>query len=225
MPQGRVSHADVIIAITMTESRDAELHHLIGGALCLDFANTLYGHAVTIHEYLFDYRDLVLWTRHVGSLSPERADALFVAWKRYPKKTATVFHQAIQLREILYRIFSSLSQNESPSEKDISFLDSAWLESQTHSRLVRTESGFTLGWKHGDAIDSMLWPIAVSAVDLLTSQDLKRVKQCGRCDWLFLDQSRNLSRQWCSMSACGNRIKMARRYQREKGRDQPHIRS
>ena len=62
----------------------------------------------------------------------------------------------------------------------------------------------------------MLWQIARSAVELLTSDEVRRVKQCDRCDWLFLDRSRNQKRRWCSMSACGNRVKMSRRYARTK---------
>jgi predicted RNA-binding Zn ribbon-like protein len=52
--------------------------------------------------------------------------------------------------------------------------------------------------------------------DLLTSGDLDRVGQCAddRCGWLFLDVSRNGSRRWCSMEACGNRAKARRHYRR-----------
>jgi predicted RNA-binding Zn ribbon-like protein len=200
----------------MTETRDAEIHHLIGGDLCLDFANTLYGHAEAIHEYLFDYRDLVLWSRHVGILDADRAETLLSKWKQAPVESEAVFRQAIQIREEIYRVFASLAHDEPPLENDLFELHRTWLENQAHSRLIQTESGFELGWEEGDTLDAMLWPITRSAVELLTSDDLKRVKQCGRCDWLFLDRSRNQSRRWCSMDACGNRVKMARRYEREK---------
>ena len=200
----------------MTETRDAEIHHLIGGDLCLDFANTLYGHAEVIHEYLFDYRDLVLWSRHVGILDSDRAETLLSKWEQAPVESEAVFRQAIQIRETIYRVFAGIAHDESPQSDDIVQLHQAWLENESHSRLLQTESGFMMGWEEGDAVDSMLWPITRSAVELLTSDDLKRVKQCGRCDWLFLDRSRNQSRRWCSMDACGNRVKMARRYTREK---------
>jgi predicted RNA-binding Zn ribbon-like protein len=202
----------------MTEARDAEIHHLIGGALCLDFANTLYGHTDVIHEYLFDYRDLVLWSRHVGILTPQKAGTLLTKWERVPAESEAVFHQAIQLREALFRIFASLAHDESPQEDDVKQLNGFWLESQSHSRLAQTETGFALEWEEGNAFDSLLWPVTRSAVELLTSEELKYVKQCGRCDWLFVDRSRNHKRRWCSMSACGNRVKMARRYAREKQR-------
>ena len=200
----------------MTEMRDAEIHHLIGGSLCLDFANTLYGHAESIHEYLFDYRDLVLWSRYAGILNPAETEELLSKGEQAPAESEAVFHRAIQLRETIYRIFASLAHDGFPQETDLDLLHQNWLESQAHSKLIRTVTGFVMGWEDRFAIDSMLWRISDSAVDLLTSVELGRVKQCDRCDWLFVDRSRNQARRWCSMSACGNRVKMARRYERAK---------
>ncbi len=139
----------------MTETRDAEIHHLIGGILCLDFANTLYGHTDVIHEYLFDYRDLVLWSRHVGILTPQKAGTLLSKWEQAPAESDAVLRRAIQLREALFRIFASLAHDETPQEDDISQLNQFWLESQAHSRLVQTETGFVLEWEEGDAFDSV----------------------------------------------------------------------
>ncbi len=205
-----------IIPPNMNETRDAENHHLIGGALCLDFANTLYGHTEAIHEYLFDYRDLVLWSRHVEILSLHQTETLLMKWEQVPSESKAVFFQAIELRESIYRIFASLAHASAPQGDDLARLHRAWMESQVHSKLIRTEDGFTMGWGDEDALDSMLWRIIGSAVKLLTSNELQRVKQCGGCDWLFYDNSRNRSRRWCSMDACGNRLKMARRYKRSK---------
>lgn len=200
----------------MTETRDAEIHHLIGGELCLDFANTLYGHTESVHEYLFDYRDLVLWSRHVGILSPQKAGSLLSKGEQAAAESEAVFHQAIQIRETIFHVFASLAHDESPRDDELVKLHQVWLENQFHSKLEQTETGFELGWEDGDALDVMFWPVTRSAIELLISDDLKCVKQCGRCDWLFLDKSRNQKRRWCSMSACGNRVKMARRYEREK---------
>lgn len=207
---------NVIIPGIMTEPREAETHHLIGGALCLDFANTLYGHTDAIHEYLYDYRDLVVWSRHVGILNQAEAGNLLSKWEQVPAEAEAVFRQAVHLRETIYRIFASLAQDGSPQETDLDQVHQAWLDSQAHTKLVRSENGFILGWEMTNAIDSMLWRITGSALELLTSDELTRVKQCGRCDWLFVDRSRNQKRRWCSMSACGNRVKMARRYERTK---------
>lgn len=200
----------------MTETRDAEVHHLIGGALCLDFANTLYGHTKSVHEYLFDYRDLVLWSRHAGVLSSQKAEILLSKGERTPVESEAVFCQAIELRETIFHVFASLAHEESPQGNNLNRLHQTWLENEVHATLVQAQIRFTLEWVDMDALDAMLWPITRSTMELLTSEELGRVKQCGRCDWLFLDGSRNQKRRWCSMSACGNRVKMARRYEREK---------
>lgn len=52
-----------------------------------------------------------------------------------------------------------------------------------------------------------------SAVVLQIQGKLGRVRLCGGedCRWAFFDESRNGSRQWCSMGVCGNRQK-ARTY-------------
>jgi predicted RNA-binding Zn ribbon-like protein len=49
-----------------------------------------------------------------------------------------------------------------------------------------------------------------AAVELLTAGRLDRVKGCGTCRFLFLDESRNRSRRWCSMEDCGTAEKIRR---------------
>jgi predicted RNA-binding Zn ribbon-like protein len=79
---------------------------------------------------------------------------------------------------------------------------------------------FTWQWAGSpQALDRMLWDVARSSIDLLTSDDLPRVGQCADergCGWLFLDMSRNHSRQWCNMGGCGNRAKARRHYSKVK---------
>lgn len=204
----------------VSELRDAQIHRLIAGALCLDFANTLNGRQhPDLHEYLNDYRDLTLWSRHAGILSQDQAKELLVMAERNPKRSLQVFEQAIELRERVFRIFSSLVIGGSPKPADLEGLHLTWLESLTHSHFVPVSAGYSLDWMDGYALDSPLWPIVDSAVKLLTSPDLERVRQCDGdgCDWLFVDASRNNQRRWCSMEQCGNRAKMRRRYARTKG--------
>ena len=52
--------------------------------------------------------------------------------------------------------------------------------------------------------------MAYAAWELLTSGPLGRVKRCQACPWLYLDQSKNGSRRWCSMDDCGKAVKMSR---------------
>src|SRR5512142_876084 len=92
---------------------DTRIQHLIGNALCLDFANTLYGHAgPPIHDYLYGYHDLVLWSHKVGILTVSDAEKLVRAAARRPNDALAVYHRAIALRESIYRIFAALAKGQ-----------------------------------------------------------------------------------------------------------------
>lgn len=58
--------------------------------------------------------------------------------------------------------------------------------------------------------------LTADAAGLLTSDAMAGVKKCAndRCDWIFLDQSKNGRRRWCRMEACGNREKVRRHRER-----------
>lgn len=71
------------------------------------------------------------------------------------------------------------------------------------------------GWR-GVAID-LLPPLT----QLVRDPDRLRRCQNPDCAWLFIDRSRNRSRQWCEMGVCGNRAKASRFRERTRGR--PHV--
>ena len=87
-----------------------------------------------------------------------------------------------------------------------------------HRKLTRTSGDYRWEWQSegGNLLDRILWPIAESAANLLTSQDRADIRECDApdCEWLFLDHSRNGSRRWCDMKSCGNRQKARRHYRR-----------
>lgn len=203
----------------MPERREAEIHHLIAGDLCLDFANTLNGHERPAgHEYLHDYRDLLLWARHAGILSAGEAREHLLVAEDQPIKAEAAFRKAILLRETLFRIFSALAFRKKPAGEDLELLNQTWVEGQLHARLIPSPIGFDLGWDDDPSLERVRRVIADSAIHLLTSGQVKRIHRCAGegCDWLFVDASRNHLRRWCSMEECGNRAKMRRRQQRKK---------
>ena len=69
-----------------------------------------------------------------------------------------------------------------------------------------------------EELESLIWPVAKSAADLLTSERLERVRECagGTCGWLFIDASKNHSRRWCDMRDCGNAAKAKRHYHKKR---------
>jgi predicted RNA-binding Zn ribbon-like protein len=194
---------------------------LSGGALCLDFANTVLkrNQPGSAEDELSNYARLVRFAKQTRLLSPTQADLLTKRTILLRPNVKRVLPAAVMLREAIYRIFSSLSAGNSVASKDMKLIEDFALEAWRHRRLVpTTKDGYRWLWKAEEAESpvQMLWPIALSAAELLTSDRLHLVRQCAAddCAWLFLDESRNRSRRWCDMTVCGNRQKARRHYQR-----------
>ncbi len=206
----------------MTErmERAADNLELVGGRLCLDFANTVSTRIEELrHEYLTTYAELVAWSQHVQILMGNEAQALLRSAARHPKLAADALDHAIALRETVYRVFSAVAEQREPETRDLAVLNSALHEALPRLEIVPSAGRFEWTWVvENDELDRILWPIVGSAAELLTSGDLGRVRQCARegCDWLFLDLSKNQSRRWCSMNTCGSRVKSRRYYRRKK---------
>ena len=205
------------------EPTNAATVGLLGGELCLDFANTVEPRLGDHRsDYLASYADLVRWARHAGSLSEEEARRLLLEAEDKSSEARAAWERAVALRETVYRVFSAVAEGEQPEASDLDALTAAHREALARYRVVRTASGF--GWDRieGDELQGPLWPVALSATRLLTSGELERVKECpageGGCGWLFYDASKNKSRRWCSMSDCGSRAKMRRLYARKRDR-------
>jgi predicted RNA-binding Zn ribbon-like protein len=70
-----------------------------------------------------------------------------------------------------------------------------------------------------DPVDGLRLVLALAVLDA-AQLDRSRVRCCEgeRCVLLFYDTSKNRSRRWCDMAACGNRAKAAAHYQRARRR-------
>jgi predicted RNA-binding Zn ribbon-like protein len=205
---------------TRSRGRDPALLPLRGGWLCFDFANSV-DDRTSDHprDTLTGYADLVRWGWHASMLTDDERDRLLDAAKERPAEAAAVFARAIELREAIYRVFAAIAEGAEPASADLAAIQNAHVAALGHARLTR--DGGCYGWVWDDAPDlgRPLWPFAMSAVELLTTDRLNRVKQCPDrgCGWLFLDLSKNATRRWCSMEGCGSRAKMRRQYARRKG--------
>jgi predicted RNA-binding Zn ribbon-like protein len=187
--------------------------------LCLDFANTVSAHASDHPEsHLQDYSDLIGWAVRKSLVDEARAKNLEGYAKNHPVQTRETFEYAIALREVIYRIFTAVSAGLPPNPEDLEALNLSLEGALQHARVVPSDEGFTWGWKEVGTLEEILWPVARSAAELLTSQELlSRVGQCAdaECGWLFIDTSKNHSRKWCDIRDCGNREKQ-RRMRRKK---------
>ncbi len=194
---------------------------LLGGRLCLDFANTVSGKRLREPvERLRIWSDLVSWGLQTRAVGEELARRLDADGQRRPGEAAAALRRALELRETLFRIFRAIAERTEPAAEDLDLLDAILSRARSHEKLVRAGARYRLAFPEGTAgLDAVIWQVARSAAELLTSAELARVRICGAtpvdgCGWLFLDETRSGTRRWCSMKDCGNRAKARRHYRR-----------
>jgi predicted RNA-binding Zn ribbon-like protein len=196
---------------------------LDAGWVCLDFANTL---SSTSGEHLQTYADLVAFAAQSDLLTPPDAAWLHEEGERDQPAAEGVLVRARRVRSAVYAIFSAVAAERAPTESDVASLNTELAATLQHARVLADQTDPThYRWGFvGRNMDAPLWGITRSAADLLVSEELRaRVRECGGddCRWLFLDTTRNLSRQWCSMQSCGNRQKARRHYRRVRSQREP----
>lgn len=196
---------------------------LVAGNVCLDFVNTLDDrHMDAPQELLETYLDLVRFGEDAGFLEARQVEWLVERSYLDPGAAQKVLLWGRELREAIHDVFwaiinQQINQRAAP-EAALARLNDAVQAAAMHLRLVPVKGGFA--WKFDDLreLDSVLWPIARAAGDLLVSPQLQYVRACFSkiCEWFFLDTSKNHHRRWCDMTRCGNREKFRNFYKRQK---------
>jgi predicted RNA-binding Zn ribbon-like protein len=193
-------------------ARDLEAP-LVGGALCLDFANTVDARfprpGDKPPDFIGSYEQLVRWSQRAGALDAPTARQLLLRARRATKAARAAVSAAHRLREAIYTLFAALREGRQPPASAARELVRFSARALERGRLIADAEANVLTWSWPQLeLQSMLWPIALSALELATSGEVASLKQCpghdGRCGWLFLDRTKNRSRRWCTMQICGN---------------------
>jgi predicted RNA-binding Zn ribbon-like protein len=173
----------------------------VGGALCLDFCNTVNWPGTAREEDWFaDEAGFAGWCGALALPVPQR-----------PMLAA-----ALALRGATWRAFAARAGGTAPAEADLRAIWSSYGAAIAGAALIAdgTVAGVVL------PADDPLAPVVCSAVELLCEPALP-VKLCRthQCGWLFIDQTKNRGRQFCNLR-CGNRVRARNHYARMKS-DQP----
>jgi predicted RNA-binding Zn ribbon-like protein len=195
-----------------------------GNWLCLDFTHTLQDRFNEDRkELLHSYSDVLAWGLYMHLLQEEEARELLRIAEQHPQVATKTFHNVVNLREAIYRVFYNISQEDTPYADDTALLNSMLAQAMSHACIVKASEKDRFRWdwdarSDTDQLERINWMVVRSAADLLTSDKLRDVRACAAedCRWLFLDVSKNHSRRWCDMETCGNQAKARRHYSRKK---------
>jgi predicted RNA-binding Zn ribbon-like protein len=193
--------------------QEIENLELVGGRLAVDFVNTADSatpDGPITDDHIADFKMLMAWAQKATMISASKADRFLRRARTSPSEARRVHREAIHMRAVLYEILRSSAVRRPAEPSTLETFRELERAALRHAHLRWAGERWAWTWSLDDARD-LLGPIAHSASELLTSDEVGRLKLCNGCRWLFLDGSKNESRRWCTMAGCGNRAK-ARRF-------------
>ncbi|MFF4354284.1 CGNR zinc finger domain-containing protein [Streptomyces sp. NPDC001530] len=167
---------------------------LTGEPVSLDLLNTRWMHEGAVQDLLTDTEGLAVW--------------LFANGLDFPADDATLRH-VLQARDALRAVVDG-SLDEAADRVDA-------VLAHGRVRMTLTTQGPGESAEFSDPSWGPAWLAARNYLELLGAAP-DRIRHCahGSCILHFFDTSRNGTRRWCSMAACGNRAKASRHYARTK---------
>jgi len=201
----------------MERKLDTSKFYLVGNNLSVDFVNTRIRENGAPKELLESFDDLIAWAARANLSNLSQAKALLKDWGGRPK-AAQVLKLALNFRETLREMFIDAVRGAAIKPAAVEAINVIMKAENGYAEVVRTEEGFEKRFR-ADFSDpgQLLAPIAEAAADLLCYGNLAYLKKCEGADCVlyFYDTTKNHSRRWCNMAACGNRAKVAAFYQRQ----------
>ena len=186
---------------------------LVAAHPALDFLNTVDDWTVEEpSEYLPDFAEAMRFGELSGLVSRAESRALAA------HGSESEMRRLRELRGRLERIFRASVEDRSPDVSDLDQLARDAAAAATTARLRVSSGVVTRAIDADEAGTSLLrMRLVESALALLTSERMERVKACPSCGWFFLDTTKNASRRWCSMDMCGSAAKARAYYWRNRG--------
>jgi predicted RNA-binding Zn ribbon-like protein len=184
---------------------------LVGGRLCVDFANTVYAPDDPAGA-LGDFDDLVAFLQAAGAVDGGGARELRALARRSPGRGAAVFARALALRDTLRAWLAALGTGAPVRREWVEAVNRVLRSDLACPQLVARRDGWLLAHRRSRPSPlAALVPVARSAAELMQEGPAAPVRKCDneKCLLYFYDGSRRRTRRWCSMAVCGNRMKVA----------------
>lgn len=203
----------------MAKIRTIETLQFDGGTLCFDFINTVYAwRGENLHEYFNNYNDFIRWSERQHLLPNVTLKRMEQQVSEDKKAAIRTMNKIWKARKLLYNFFSSIAAKDYNKIKDYLPDFNKIIAEGMSGILFKVKSKRLLLTHEGIDIDPLqpLWMVFRSAFDMLTKEDIEKIKECPKCGWIFLDRTKNGKRKWCNPSDCGSTDKMKRYYLRKK---------
>jgi len=165
--------------------------------MCLEFVNSQWYRK---HEIFVEQLEDPVWL------------TAFCAKWELPALTVSpeVVAALLDLRTRFHQILSELCSTHAVSSKNLAIIN-GYLNLGLAKKELRIKKGELLidSVSQSSTLDWVLYKIALSLAELLTSYPISYLKECENpdCDWFFYDVSKNHTRKWCG-NTCASLMKV-----------------
>jgi predicted RNA-binding Zn ribbon-like protein len=188
----------------------------IGNHPCLDFINTQIAQNGQPVDLLDTFSGLVMWLVQVHLLDREEAKQAERKWGGHSEGRKTL-EQAREFRTTLREMVERIAAGKPVPQAALEAINGRLRDRVGYSQLIRRSGQLEREFQVGSQeANQLLGLLAESASNLLCTCELSLIKKCQNpgCVLFFYDTTKNHARRWCSMSVCGNRIKVAAHHRR-----------
>ena len=189
----------------------------VANRLILDLLNTKPILSEGPTELLPDVRALRRWLIASGMVISPKSRAVVRSWR--DSTEAVIFlEQLIAFRERLRANVTRMESGAPPTDAFLAEVNSLLLLYPRRISLHKRDSRVIRETVFELREPADLWaPIIDATADLLAETEASRIRKCESCVVHFFDTSKKGSRRWCSMSICGNKLKVAAYQRRKRG--------
>lgn len=192
---------------------------------CLDFLNTELVEKNQVVDQITDYDRLITWLHQARFLTESQASMVRRKWAQSPM-AERILRAARDQRKLIRKVVEKMTAGQKLPLPIVDELNRLLRHRKGYTQLVQDEDGFWLQ-PQTDLEENplnLIVPAIESLCRLLAEGDLSRLKRCENpaCIHYFYDTSKNRTRRWCSMRLCGNRMKAAAHYRRQRNRKGNH---
>ncbi|UXY20363.1 CGNR zinc finger domain-containing protein [Streptomyces cynarae] len=182
----------------------SDLVPLTGEPLALDLVNT----RPSAGDLLATPEDLLAWWALEVDRLPDEV----------PQEVTAADLAAVRaVRERAARALDQVRRGDEPSAADLEALNQAQRAAPAISELTWNGSAVVATRRRdGSPGLRLAASLAEAAAELLADPAVARIRECEADDCVMLFLPAHPRRRWCSAARCGNRVRVARHYQRHK---------
>jgi predicted RNA-binding Zn ribbon-like protein len=181
--------------------------------LCCNFVNTLYSwKKEASYDFLADYETFIDWCHKLDVFEEAHLHQLRQKAKKEPNEAMITMDRIREIRLLLHQLISAIAGNDRGKiVQCLAIIHPFLADALPRINLEFTGNDFIISYPQATVqLISPTWPVLKSLYDLLTEDDMIRIKACPSCGWVFYDETKNGKRRWCNPLHCGTKDKMDR---------------